>query len=526
MGAYLFISANRIYYFRKRFSLAASRLLERADLRISLRTTSVQIARRRALRMLQLVERIEVRCALAKKSNSDLIQQELNEYIADQISLYRAMWARGELPFDPEDDLTPLELELDELRGILRGHEPWPSHTEAAEQSFRKRLHEAKGVPEDELQDFPLRYLEARSAALAYGSLLQKGAPEETRLKAVQHYFPGFRQPKPETHLPQQREAGPRISELRDKFQAERARAGLEERSIKATTVAINYFIELCGDLPIEEVDRATARSFKEKYSLYPKNKNKMPATKDLSFEEIQKSGIEYEPISTTTVNNNLTKLSTFFNWAHDHGYAKENPIAKMKIKESKREKDDRFPFTDLELQRLFDPKVHNFKALRRESYFWAPLIALYTGGRVNEICQLYLDDIEVVDGIDVIHFRSDRLDQKLKNPASIRQVPIHRELLEIGFLEFVNSQRERGEQRLFPDLKLTEQGYSGNFSKWFGRRKEAFISQDRRQKVTFHPSATHSPTIYETFVRGLTRSTACRDENLILCPMTAMAQI
>jgi len=452
--------------------------------------------------MLQLVERIEVSCALAKKSNPDLIQEKLNEYIADQISLYRVMWARGELPTGPEDDLSPLELELDEIHDIIRGHEPWPTQTRSAERSIRKHLHEAKGVPEEELQDFPLRYLEARSAALAYGSLLQKGAPEEARLKAVKHYFPGFHQPEPETQSPRHEENGPLISELRDKFQAERTRAGLEERSIKATTVAINYFIELCGDLPIKEVDRATARTFQEKYSLYPKNKSKMPATKDLSFEEIQKSGIEYEPISTTTVNNNLTKLSTFFNWAHDHGYAKENPIAKMKIKESKREKDDRFSFTDLELQRLFDPTVHNFKVLRRESYFWAPLIALYTGGRVNEICQLYLDDIEVVDGIDVIHFRSAKPDQKLKNPASIRQVPIHRELLKIGFLEFVSTQRKRGEKRLFPELKLTEQGYSGNFSKWFGRRKEAFISQDRRQKVTFH-SFRHTFADYLRAVRA-----------------------
>lgn len=341
-----------------------------------------------------------------------------------------------------------------------------------------------------------MRYLEARSAALAYGSLLQRGAPEEARLKAVQHYFPRFRQPGPETHLSQERETGPRISELRDKFQAERARAGLEERSIKATTVAINYFIELCGDLPIEEVDRATARSFKEKYSLYPKNKNKMPATKDLSFEEIQQRGIQYEPISTTTVNNNLTKLSTFFNWAHNHGYSKDNPIAKMKIKEAGREKDDRFPFTDLELQKLFEPTVHNYKALRKDNYFWVPLIALYTGGRVNEICQLYLDDVEVVDGIDVIHFRSGRPDQKLKNSASIRQVPIHRELIEIGFLEFVETQRARGAQRLFPELKLTEQGYSGNFSKWFGRHKKKFVSMDRLEKVSFH-SFRHTFTDY-----------------------------
>lgn len=33
---------------------------------------------------------------------------------------------------------------------------------------------------------------------------------------------------------------------------------------------------------------------------------------------------------------------------------------------------------------------------------YWIPLIALYTGMRLNEICQLDVADIQIVEGVDL----------------------------------------------------------------------------------------------------------------------------
>ena len=60
---------------------------------------------------------------------------------------------------------------------------------------------------------------------------------------------------------------------------------------------------------------------------------------------------------------------------------------------------------------------------------FWVPLIALFSGMRMNEICQLDVSDIRCVDGVDcfVITSRSNGggADKKVKTSTSERFVPI-----------------------------------------------------------------------------------------------------
>ena len=64
---------------------------------------------------------------------------------------------------------------------------------------------------------------------------------------------------------------------------------------------------------------------------------------------------------------------------------------------------------------------------------------------------------------------------RSVKTDSSVRAVPIHSELLRIGFLEFVEQERKSGGRsaRLFPKLTPGPKGGFGEaFSKWFGRYK------------------------------------------------------
>jgi integrase len=109
---------------------------------------------------------------------------------------------------------------------------------------------------------------------------------------------------------------------------------------------------------------------------------------------------------------------------------------------------------------------------------FWVPALALFTGARAGEICQLRIEDIVEVEGVYCLNLSlfdqsGRRVDGKrLKSKASERYVPLHPALLNAGFLAFVQS-GEKGE-RLFPALKQGPDGrYSHDFSKWFGRHKK-----------------------------------------------------
>ncbi len=125
------------------------------------------------------------------------------------------------------------------------------------------------------------------------------------------------------------------------------------------------------------------------------------------------------------------------------------------------------------------------------------PLLALFQGVRCNEACQLYTEDVKEIDNIPYLAIRTDLdedeiTDKRLKNKSSIRNVPIHPTLIQIGFLDFVASRRcEAESSRLFKELNAGKTGrYSNLFSKWFGR----FLAStfEKRPKATFHSFRHH----------------------------------
>ncbi len=65
----------------------------------------------------------------------------------------------------------------------------------------------------------------------------------------------------------------------------------------------------------------------------------------------------------------------------------------------------------------------------------------MFTGARLEEICQLYLQDIIIEDGVLVISVTDADLDGvgkevKIKKQGSHRQIPMHDKLIGIGFQE------------------------------------------------------------------------------------------
>jgi integrase len=106
---------------------------------------------------------------------------------------------------------------------------------------------------------------------------------------------------------------------------------------------------------------------------------------------------------------------------------------------------------------------------------FWVPALAAYTGARAGEICQLRTEDVITINGILCLNLtRFDRsgravADKRFKNKNSERYVPLHEEIMQAGFVDFVETCDP--DDRLFPALIAGPKGnYSHNFSKWFGR--------------------------------------------------------
>ncbi|MGO9742936.1 MAG: site-specific integrase [Roseiarcus sp.] len=168
----------------------------------------------------------------------------------------------------------------------------------------------------------------------------------------------------------------------------------------------------------------------------------------------------------------------------------------------------ERRPFTPAHLQAMrASPVFQNQPKLTKGSSgaaaYWLPLIALYSGVRMEEIGQLSLTDIRDEDGIPYFWIRDDEDEDEeafdsgskrrrrrgrddrdegpksLKTEASRRRVPIHHVLMELGLLDYVAARRAAGDAMLFPLLKPYNGRWTKNFSRYWARYQDKYITKD-----------------------------------------------
>jgi integrase len=287
------------------------------------------------------------------------------------------------------------------------------------------------------------------------------------------------------------------ISEGIRKYMSEKFK--LSSKSEMMMKTHLDMLIEEFGDISIGKLDRGMCVKFKDDIRKLPKNRSKIKQYRDLDFhEQVGLNVDEKYRISITTVNNILGIVSSFLKWSVINGFVEVNFFEGMKLKKQIRQKDERDRFTEKEIKKIF--QKHNyieFTEVENHKYsnYWTPLISVFSGMRLNEICSLYLDNIiqEKVNGRKKIWCfnileESDRPDKHLKTMSSKRVIPIHDTLIELGFLEFVEllKTRHTNRQRLFQELKYGEGSYIRNVSYFFNKKYLNLIGL-KTDKKNFH---------------------------------------
>lgn len=133
-----------------------------------------------------------------------------------------------------------------------------------------------------------------------------------------------------------------------------------------------------------------------------------------------------------------------------------------------------RKPWSSEQLAAYFSRPLHAAYSLPTtweagaDAAYWVPLLGLYTGARISELCQLRVADVQKVDGVDLLRITDEGDGQDVKTEAGRRDVPIHPELIRLGFLDFAQAIREAGSVQLFPALPLHKTKAGQYFSAWF----------------------------------------------------------
>ncbi len=182
---------------------------------------------------------------------------------------------------------------------------------------------------------------------------------------------------------------------------------------------------------------------------------------------------------TSKTARDRLTNIKSLLKYAHETlEWLPKQPWRGLDIKTTTTNK--RRPWTTEELQALFSSPLHASYALPdaryggREAAYWIPLLGLYTGTRLGELCQLRAVDVQKVEGIDVLVLTNEGEGQSIKSDAGHRSVPIHSELVRLGFLKYVETIKAIGSASLWPALPLRAGKPSDLFGRWFKEHRNA----------------------------------------------------
>lgn len=239
------------------------------------------------------------------------------------------------------------------------------------------------------------------------------------------------------------------------------AERNVQPKTKEASAAVARWFYDCVGRIAVAEISRKDVLAFKDK--------------------------LIGDGQSSANTNTKLSRLRTLLQWAHDNDYATLNAALGIKIRDAGSAADKRKPFDLAALNAIFGSPVYkdNYRPIqgRGEAAYWLPLLALFTGARMEELGQLRISDIREIPFPDAsglmksawfLSITSDA-DQglKLKTASSERVVPIHSTLASLGFLKYVEQVKAVGHVRVFPDLKSGAYGrLTAKWGEWFGRYK------------------------------------------------------
>ncbi|UUD65722.1 site-specific integrase [Pseudomonas seleniipraecipitans] len=304
-----------------------------------------------------------------------------------------------------------------------------------------------------------------------------------------------------------QRNAAPLLSRFFEDWKTYVLKIGSNGRDVTKRVAeyggTIKVFIELYGDHPLTSVTRMTASAFGSDLLRMPTGGAGRRAL--TARQLIAKAEAEGLPtLSRLTVKNRLMALSALLSHAVRLGIVTENAVTASgvtgelsKAASKAGRTAPRKHYTRPELRQIFSSPVFQRtwtppRASFGEAWYWIPLLLCYTGARREEIAQLKADEIQCSEeGVWYLDLLStpdedgDEDDQRtLKTAGSHRKIPLHPDLIELGFLQYAERLPQTGP--LFPSLEANHAGYYGHN---FGKRWSAYLKSVAQLDTRVRPS-------------------------------------
>lgn len=247
---------------------------------------------------------------------------------------------------------------------------------------------------------------------------------------------------------------------------------------------------EFLGPKAIGDIEPHDIASFKVEALKFPMTKR--PDILALPFGDVlawaEGEGAATPRTDPATIWKWLNTINGMFGYALKNRWIEVNPADGVMAKPGKK-RNARLPFDDADIREIFSaPMFTGFQGradvgyrdkpgtnVVKDAKYWLPIVALFTGARLEEIGSTLASEVRQQDGVwffDILERgEEEEGDQRsIKNDQSRRVVPLHQKLIDLGFLAYVKGLPADG--YLFPDLKPSQTPYgvkrTPGFSKWW----------------------------------------------------------
>jgi integrase len=473
-----------VYYYRRRVPTHLVTVLGRKFIQLSLSTTSLAHAKKlRTVKDLEWDAQFEAAEKKAAPSqaginsadatnSSALSEREVVELVRDYVERMDERF-RGRLADDPpESEQVKAEMKVDKELDIqiLRNRDDlqadrWVSNTgEEILQSTGRSIHDPS-IPQAfweivrrallELDRRSLARLEDDHRTAFFDQLFNPARPAETKFGELADQFL--------QHTEEDAAANRTSRKWVDK---QRANVALVQEIIGAST-------------PVYCIDYDTCLRVRSMLARIPANRSKIYGALPLE-QAIERAAAEKRDLlSPVTQAQYLAVLRDVLDLAAKKRLIAINPADGLRPlkRDTVPDAEKRLPFTLEQIRAFFAsdfyarcakhpvPYAHDKSGWR----FWLPLTCVFMGMRPNEAAQLHVQDVrhtskgtpylDIVSTADDDEHEPVPSKKMLKTAASRRKIPLHPELIAIGFLQFVEDRKKIGSERLFPDLKPDKYG-------------------------------------------------------------------
>lgn len=268
---------------------------------------------------------------------------------------------------------------------------------------------------------------------------------------------------------------------------SDRRRNRVNDATAKGFRTSIALFCEICRINDVEEITQDGLTLFCETLERIPPNYRRGSTGRATPiFDIIEKAERDGVPtgLSAKTVNKQLEALKKLIKHGKTRVQMPDLEVSILRVRDAESAKEKRDPFTLDEIRALFKQPHLNLSS-ERGALWWCAHLAAYTGARREEIAALSKADIGVIDDIPVIHIKTNDY-RSLKNGQSRRFVPVHPDLIDLGFLDYVKG-RKPG---LLFEIKRKGRTYGNDFEYRWQKARKSVVGKDPRK--VFH-SFRHS---------------------------------